>query len=171
MTSTQPSAIAGVNTQTETLITHAYPSIASTETGQFLGRLYESFSGKILGIRLSHLLFVLPTAPLAALIYLMQIVIGKRFRLTNQALEVRSMLGERLFERVELDKIGSIDIEQQAGQEFYHAADLIVKNTNGDKLFVMEGISRPYVFQRNIQEAQQAKSQVAAALAHINNRS
>ena len=171
MSSSQPTAIAGVHTSSETLITHAYPSVAATELGQTLGRLYESFSTKLFGVRLSYLLFALPTAPIAALIYLLQILFGKKYRLTNQALEVRAMLGERLFERIELEKIGALEIEQQAGQQYYHAGDIIVKNLNEDVVFTMEGISRPYVFQHNILEAQQAKTRVAAALEHIRARS
>ena len=54
-------AISGVSAGVENVVMTVYPSIAATGIGRLLGCLYESIPSRICGIKLSNLLFTLPT--------------------------------------------------------------------------------------------------------------
>jgi len=166
----KPQAISGVSAGVETEITTEYPSVASTAVGRFFGAIYESIPLRINGIKLSHLLFPLPTSPIALLVYLYLKVAGRRYRLTNRAVQVWSMLGQRLYGQVPLGDIREIDIEQSGGQVFYKAADLVLRGADGRPLLRLEGVPRAEVFQQTILEARDARSQVESSLARIQAR-
>ena len=166
----KPQAISGVSAGVETEITTVYPSMASTWVGRILGALYESIPLRINGIKLSHLLFPLPTSPMALLMYLFLKVAGRRYRLTNRAVQVWSMLGQRLYSQALLADIREIELEQSRGQVFYKAADLVLRGADGTPLLRLEGVPRAEVFRRTILEARDARSQVESSLARIQAR-
>ena len=171
MTATKrPPAISGVSPQKEAVIMTVYPSIACTWLGRALGQLYESLPAKLFGVKLSHLLFVLPTAPGALKAYAYLKLFGDVYVLTNRSVQKRSSLGNRLVAQVPLASIEQVTVEQEPGQAFYPAADLYLVNGKGDTLMVLSGVPRADVFRQTILEARDAFKQVEASLATINAR-
>src|SRR5579872_6887734 len=105
MSLTRPPAIAGVSAK-QALIMTVYPSVGGTALGKSLGRLYESMPMRIFGIKLSHLLFPLPTAIIAIQVYFHLKIFGEVYVLTNRTIQLRRSLGNRLIREV---KLGDID--------------------------------------------------------------
>jgi len=170
MSTMRPQAISGVSATRETQIATVYPSIAGTGLGQGLGRLYESLPAKFGGVKLSHWLFPLPTAPLAALAFLMLKVTGDVYTLTNRSVQRRKSLGNRLVKSVPLTEVEDIQVVTLPGQQFYPAADLVLLNNAGDPILRLEGVLRAEVFRNLILEARDARRQVEASLATIRAR-
>jgi len=166
----RPQPISGVSVDRETIMMTVYPSVAATAVGRLLGSLYDSIPVRVFGMRLSRLLFPLPTAPVALLIYLLQKIAGVRYVLTNRSLQVWKSLGSTLIREVSLSDVAEIDIHQLPGQEFYRAGDLVMLSAGGDPLLTLGGIPQPDVFRRTILEARDAGRQVAASLAAIQAR-
>jgi len=169
MLTQKPAAIAGVSSG-QALIMAVYPSIASTELGKMLGRLYESIPNRIFGIKVSHLLFPLPTAIVAISIYFHLKLFGEVYVLTNRTLQLRRSLGNRLIREIKLADIDQVVVKQEPGQEFYPAADIYLLNKAGATLMTLPGVLRADVFRETILEARNARNQVAASLATIGAR-
>jgi hypothetical protein len=133
-------AIAGVSPGTESRVMAVFPSIAATAPGMLLGQLYDCLPVRIFGVKLSSLLFALPTAPIGALIFLLTKATGKRYVLTNRSLQVWTSLGSRRISSIPLSEIGSVTVEQLPGQVFFRAADIRIKAANGQTLLVLPGV-------------------------------
>ena len=128
---------------------------------------------KLNGIKPSHLLFTLPTAPLAALVYVFQKTGGRRYVLTNRHLAVWTMtLGVQrmLRAQVPLAQLAEIVVAQQPGQDFFRAADLVILDAAGHRLARLEGVPQADVFRQIILEARDARGLVAQSLARIQAR-
>ncbi|GAB4136113.1 MAG: hypothetical protein Tsb009_03030 [Planctomycetaceae bacterium] len=162
--------ISGVTTGTEVEIMTVYPSIGSTGLGQFLGSLYNSIPLGNFPVKLSHLLFTLPTAPLAVLAYFLLKLFGVRYTLTNRSVQIWKSLGNTLIRQINLNDIGDISITQTPGQVFYKCSDLHLEGKDGKPLMTLEGIPRAEVFRQNILEARDAAVRVRASLAAIEAR-
>lgn len=133
-------AIAGVSPATESRVMAVFPSIAATAPGMLLGQLYDCLPVRIFGVKLSSLLFALPTAPLGALIFLLTKATGNRYVLTNRSIQVWTSLGSRRISSIPLSDIGSVSVEQRPGQVFFRAADIRIKAANGQTLLVLPGV-------------------------------
>jgi hypothetical protein len=155
-------AISGVSAGLENVVMTVYPSIAATGRGRLLGRVYEAIPVRICGIKLSNLLFTLPTSPLALGLYAETKVFGNRYVLTNRRVTV-------LME-VALPAIEEIEVEQLDGQQFFHAADLVLLDSRGSVLGRLEAVPRAEIFRQTILEARDALTQTEAALATISAR-
>jgi hypothetical protein len=165
----KPPAIAGVSTG-PALIMVVYPSIAAAAMGKLLGRVYDSIPLRVGGIKLSHLLFCLPTAPLAVFGYFLLKLTGEVYALTTRSVQLRNSLGNRLIREVPLSSIDQVVIRQEPGQEFYPAADIYLLNKAGETIMTLPGVPRADVFRQTILEARSAQDQVAAALTTIGAR-
>jgi hypothetical protein len=170
MSSKRPPAISGVTSSAEAPIASVYPSIAATGLGRLLGQIYESIPLRICGLKLSNLLFVLPTAPIAASIYLLQKIGGTRYLLTNRALQAWQSLGNMRVASVNLSDISDVEIHQDPGQVFFRAADLFILNKAGVRILTLAGVPFADIFRRTILEARDARQQVAASLDTIRAR-
>ncbi len=170
MTARRPSPISGVNTFAETPVMTIYPSIACTGLGRALGKLYECMPMKVCGVKLSHWLFPLPTAPGALKAYLWIKLFGQRYTITNRSVQVWKSLGNRLEAKVDLAEIDDIAIAQDSGQVFYRAADLQLLDSAGDVLLQLRGVPNPDVFRNTILEARDARRQTDASRAIIEAR-
>lgn len=166
----RPPAISGVSASSEAQIQTIYPSIACTSIGKFLGVLYNCIPIKIGDLKLSNLIFPLPTAPLAVLVFFWLKVVGEAYVLTNRSVRRRSALGNRLIQKVALGDIADVVVNQQPGQEFYPAADIQLVGKKGETLMVLAGVSRADVFRQSIIEARDARTQTEASLATIKAR-
>src|SRR5262245_16967916 len=169
MVTQKPPAIAGVASG-QALIMAVYPSIACTEIGKLLGRLYESIPNRVLGIKVSHLLYPLPTSPIALLVYFYLKLAGEVYVLTNRTIQLRRSLGNRLIREVKLADIDQVVVKQERGQEFYPAADIYLLNKAGATIMSLPGVLRADIFRETILEARDARNQVAASLAVIGAR-
>ena len=170
MTSTKkPPAIAGVSSAKQHIMT-VYPSIAATGLGKLLGRLYESIPARLGGIKISHLLFPLPTAIIAIQVFFHLKLFGEVYALTNRSVQTRRSLGNRPIREVALNDIEQVVIRQEPGQEFYPAADIYLLNKAGDTLMALPGVLRADVFRQSILEARDAHRQVESSLSTIRAR-
>ncbi len=162
-------AIAGVSGK-ERVIEVTYPSISATALGRLIGSICFSIPLRIGGIPLSCLLFGLPMAPLGALIYLSQKVLGNRYILTNKSVEIRKSIGINLVDRVELANLADITVTTLDGQEFSRAGNLQLRDAKGSVLATLNGVVWPERLRSAILEARQARVSNDAALAQIQAR-
>ncbi len=169
--SSRPQAISGVSTGQNEIMT-VYPSICAGGLGRLLGKLYECIPVRIpfLGPKISNLLFVLPTAPVALLFYVLQKAFGNKYVLTNEAVEIWSFIGKRRSGTVPLADIVDAQAVQRGGQEFFHASDLELLSEAGDTLMTLAGLPRAEVFGETILKAGKAKNSVQNSLATIEAR-
>ncbi|MBD3675857.1 MAG: hypothetical protein HUJ26_20300 [Planctomycetaceae bacterium] len=168
---TNATAIAGVNPQKESVLLTVWPSVASTAVGRLIGILCDSIPVRINGVSISAIIFALPLAPLAALIYLLLKIGGKKYTLTRKSVQCWSTIGQQLVKSAPLADISEIQVVQRSGQAFYKAADLILIGADGGILMKLSGITSPLTFQQNIRETQQASAETAASLEVIKKRS
>ncbi len=162
--------IAGVSSGQDRIIEVTYPSVAATFLGQLIGRICCSIPTRIGGIPLSYLLFALPLAPLAVLLYLGQKVLGDRYLLTNRGVEIRKSIGAALEKRVDLASIADVTCKVRPGHEFHRAADVELRDSRGIVLATLEGVSRPDRLRSAILEVRDARVSNDAALAQIQAR-
>lgn len=162
-------AISGVSTGENQIMT-VYPSICAMGIGRFLGKVYELIPIRIFGIKLSNLLFVLPTAPLALALYGLQKLTGNKYVLTNNAVEIWSLIGQRKSGSVALLDIADAVSTQRRGQEFFHASDLQLYSENGDVLLTLRGLPRSEVFAQTVMKARFSKASVKQSLETIKAR-
>jgi hypothetical protein len=164
-----PPAISGVSSG-QALVMAVYPSIAATWLGKLLGQWYESMPVRICGIKLSHLLFPLPTSIIALKIFAYLKVFGEIYVLTNRTVQLRSSLGNRLLREVSLSDVDQIVVRQEPGQEFYPAADIYLLNKAGATILSLPGVPRADVFRHTLLDAKNARDQVTASLSTIKAR-
>jgi hypothetical protein len=170
MLAQRPPAISGLSAGKQNLVMAVYPSIAATAIGKALGRLYESLPMKFCGIKLSHLLFPLPTAIIGVKVYFYLKLFGEVYVLTNHTMQLRRSIGNRLIREVPLSEIDQIVIRQEPGQEFYPAADIYLINKSGQTLMSLPGVPRADVFRQLLLETRSARNLVASSLSTISAR-
>lgn len=157
-------AIAGVSPSVESRIMTVYPSVSATAPGRMLGQLYDSIPIRIFGPKLSVLLFALPMAPIAALLYLATKATGKRYVLTNRSVQIWASLGAHRIGSVDLSQIHDVELDQLPGQAFYRAADIRLKAANGQTLLRLPGVGDAGAFRNAIQSAMQARRLVQSSM-------
>lgn len=170
MLTQKPQAISGVSPGHEAVIEEVYPSISETSIGDLIEGLLESIPTRVWGIKVSHLLFGLPVAPLGALVYLVLKVVGSRYVLTNRVVKRMSAIGFRQLESVPLSQIASISVDPDSRKPFYLSGDIRLTNSAGHTIMLLRAIPRPDRFCQVIQEACDAKRHVESSLARIKAR-
>lgn len=171
------------NPEPETLIMFVYPSNGADGIGRAIGRVlkalplpfvnHASLAASLVGILLlPFTIFVFTVGALAGLAgYVTLKLFGQRYVLTNRSLQIWSSIGQRLVKEVPLAQIAEVSVEQQSGQEFYHAADLVILDQGGNEVLRLAGVPRADVFRQTILKARDARTQVADALKTISARS
>ncbi len=160
-------AIAGVtptDTEEVTVIT-VWPSNAAYGLGRLLGRLYSIQAGGYI-FKLGNL-FALASIPIALVLYAMKVLpfIGRRYRVTSRRIVVElGITGNQEEKSVGLDRFDSIEIVVQAGQEWYHAGDLVFR-AGKTETFRLEGVSRPEAFRQICLKSRQSYVGIHEALA------
>lgn len=170
---TKMQAISGVSSSSEAEVMTVYPSISSNGLGRTLGLLYDSIPLKINGIKLSYLMFPLPTAPIGLAMYGILKALGSSYQLTNRSVKIwQMMLGSRasLTKQVALTDIDRVEVVQLPGQAFYKAADLVLYSADGNTQLRLAGVPRADVFRATILKAVNARKQTIEALAQIESR-
>lgn len=167
----KPAAIAGVSASSEVEVMTIYPSIAAYGLGKALGAIYDCIPLRIMGVKLSNLLFVLPTAPIAAGLYALQKLTGQKYVLTNRSFQIWYAFGSRKIKEVSLTDITDVVIQQQSGQQFYKAGDLVlVGGKSNDALMTLAGVPYPQIFRQTILEARDSRQMVTKSLETIKAR-
>ncbi len=169
-TAAPPQAIAGVSSTQEREIETEFPSIAAVAPGRLLGSLLNSIPAGIGSVKFSYLLFGLPLAPLGVLGYLQLKVTGQRYLVTNRSVSVRGALTGQSVKQVALKDIAAVDVDVLAGQEFFRAGDVVLRNAAGDEILRCAGVPQPDRFRHVILNARDARLQSDDALAAINKR-
>lgn len=163
----KPQAISGVSVGQEAVIDIRYPSISAGSLGQLIGRCLDSIPVRISGIKLSYLLCA-PFAVVPALkLYFWYKLFGEKHVLTNRSVQRWKALGSQKLAQVALLEIAEIEIDELDGQQFYKAADLVLRDAAGNELMRLAGTVRPAVFRQTILEARDAHAQTEASLETI----
>lgn len=165
-----PQAIRGVSSSSEGPLEEIYPSIAMTGLGKTLDRLYNLIPQGFGRVRLSYLLFVPPTAPLALVAYFALKIFGEHYAITSHAVKRVRILGGQTVQQALLTDIHEILIDPDSRSEFFQTGDLRLNDARGQTLLELRGVPRPERVVSVICEAQLARRQVAAALACIASR-
>jgi hypothetical protein len=134
-----------------------------------LNGLYESIPVGVGNFKLSHL-FVLVTWPFALLGYLLMKVGGSRYVVTNRAIKRRVAIGDKLLDDVPLANIDRVTVDPDSRLAFFKTGDVRLSGASGDTLLLLRGVPYPDRFCQVINEARDARSQVAASLATMNAR-
>lgn len=166
----KPAPISGVSAGKEALVQVVHPSIAANGAGKALGNLYDCLPVRVGGVKLSHLLFALPTAPIGMLVYLWIKVFGNKYVLTNRSVQIQGSLTGRIIDQVPLDKVADVRIRLEPGQAFYPAGDLYLVNAKGESLLVLPGVPWPDVFLHTILDARNARVHTESSLKTIGAR-
>lgn len=160
-------AIAGVSPTAEAKIMTVYPSISATAIGRLLGQLYDCIPIRVFGPKLSAVIFALPTAPIAALLYLLTKATGQRYVLTNRSVQVWASLGNHRISTVDFSQIETVELEQLPGQAFYRASDIKLKAANGQTVLRLPAVGDAGAFRNAIQRAIEARKLVQSAMTRI----
>jgi hypothetical protein len=168
--STVHAPIAGLSTQAEAPVATTWPAITCTSLGRLLNQVVESIPVRLGGIKLSHLLFALPLAPLGALLYLLLKATGEKYQVTNRALHRLGAFSGNKIASIPLAEIDAVDVEDEAAQRFSRAGDLVIRNARGEELFRLRAVMYPHIFRNTILEARDARLRVDESLQTIRNR-
>lgn len=170
MLTKKPQAISGVSPKSESVIEDLYPSIATTGLGQLLNGLYESIPIGIGEFKLSYLIFIPPTIPLALLLYFWLKVFGSKYIVTNRAVKIGNAMGFRIEQEVALDRVTEVSVDPDSRLSFYRTGDVRLTGSNGETLLLLRGVPFPDRFRQVIAEAADAHRMVEASLTTIRNR-
>ncbi len=166
----------------ETLIMFVYPSIGADSMGRLIGRILKALPlpfvnhaplvASLVGILLLPVtILVFSVGALLGLMgYVVLKVFGERYVLTNRSLQIWGAIGERLVKEVPLGQIAEVSVDQKTGQEFYHAANLVIRDPGGNEVMTLAGVPRADVFRQTILKVRDARTQVADALKTISAR-
>lgn len=166
-----PQAIRGVSASGEAPLEEVYPSIAMTGLGRALDQLYGLIPQGYGRVKLSYLLFVPPTIPLALGAYLALKAFGEYYAVTNRSVRRVRIVGGETVQQVALEDIQEIVIDADTRSDFFRTADVRLNDALGQTLLELRGVPYPERMVSVIRDAQTSRRQVASALATINARS
>jgi hypothetical protein len=170
MLTKKPQAISGVSSNYENVLEELYPSIATTGLGQLLNWLYRSIPYGFGQIWISHVLFVLPTLPLALLAYFLLKVAGSKYLITNRAVKRVTSLTSRTLEEAPLAQVDQVTVDPDSRQAFYKTGDVRLTNAAGDTLLLLRGVPHPDRFVQVILETRDARKLTEESLVTIRAR-
>ena len=163
-------AIAGVSSSSEARIMSEFPSVGAWGIGRLIGQLMDSIPIRILGVKLSYLLFGLPLAPLGMLLFLLNRPFGSRYILTNRTVQIWSAMGTQRTSAVDLGEIADVVLDQLPGQAFFRCSDIRLKAADGKTILRLAGVADPGPFRNAIQSAISSRRLVQSCMATISAR-
>lgn len=152
-------AIAGVSANRETEIEAVYPSVA----GGFLGQIIGVIMGAVdaIPIHVARLLGLLivgaALVPLGLLAYVLTKLFGSVYIVTNRSIQARSLIGGRLLQQVTLSDVADVGIAQGTGYAYHRVGDVILYNSQGDRLMRIAAIQHPERLKHVLLEARDAR--------------
>lgn len=170
MLRTGQQAIAGISGLREAHLETIYPSIACLGIGRWLDQLYESVPVMLGTVKLSYLLFILPSAPIAAGLYFYLKIMGERYQFTSQSVRRLRSLGQTVLQEVALADVDRIEIPAESRTGFLRTGTLELRAVDGRVLMSLPGVPYPERAQHVLEEAMAASRQTQAALTTIRAR-
>jgi hypothetical protein len=133
-----------------------WPTIGATRAGRLVGRLADVRIGLGKFFTLGKLL-ALATIPISLAVFAWQLMpyVCRRYAVTNRRIIIRKGLMPVDERWIDLDQFEAIDLEVLPGQQWLHAGNLIFRR-GGQEVLRLAGVSRPEVFRRVCQTAQDA---------------
>ena len=147
-----------------------FPSVGAWGIGRLIGQLMDSIPIRILGVKLSYLVFGLPLAPLGMLLFLLNRPFGSRYILTNRTVQVWSVMGTQRTNSVDLGEIADVVLDPLPGQAFFRCSDICLKAANGKTVLRLAGVADPGPFRNAIQSAISSRRLVQSSMATISAR-
>ena len=140
-----------------------WPSICAFQAGCWVGRL----SGNQTGVGFFTLgkLLAVATIPVSLVLFAWRLLpfVCRRYTLTNRRIIIQKGLSALDEQSVDLDRFDSIEVRVRAGQQFFHAGDLLLKH-DGKDVLCLAGVSRPEVFREVCLNARMALVSVREVL-------
>jgi len=159
-------AIAGVvpAETKEAVVMVVWPSIASSASGRFLGRLFSIRWPDVYIFRLGNLLALLGI-PWALVLYFWRLLPsgGRRYTLTNRRVAVQTPITGVDLAAIELDAFDSIETDVRPGQAWFNAGDLSFRR-EGREVFRLAGVQWPEPFRQSCLKSQRAFVSVRQAV-------
>lgn len=136
-----------------------WPSIGATGAGRLVGRL-AAIGGGVGVFTVGNLLAVL-TIPISLVVYVWRLLpyVATRYTVTNRRVVVRKGLRATDAESIGLTDFDTIDVEVLDGQAWLRAGDVIFRR-EGNEVFRLAGVTRPYAFREVCRKAHTALASV-----------
>ena len=165
------SAIAGVAPVdgVETTVMTVWPSVSAM---RLLGIPVGKMMGQMLNIKVGFYIFTvgnlmaLAMIPVGLALYFKRVgpFVAMRYRITNKRVIVERGLTAQEEKAIEFDRFDTIDVEVDAGDEWYKSGDLVFKQGDVER-FRLEGVGRPEAFKQICWKSHRAYVGVQNALA------
>lgn len=158
------------STDDEERLEAVYPSIACTTMGKYLGRLYESLPHITPRIRLSYLVWIPPTWPIAIVAYLWLKLQGVRYVATSSGVAIETILTRQIVTQIPWNEVTEIQVDPASFQSFYRSSDIIIRSRAAAEPLRLHAVPFADRFSQLLQEAYRAAQATARAQAQISNR-
>jgi len=163
-------AIAGVSPSSEARIMTVTPSVSRNFVGQAIGALMDLIPVRVLGMKLSRLLFGLPLAPLGAVAFLLNKGLGPRYILTNRSVQIWNSSKTMRKAGVDLTEIADVKLDPQWGQAYFRASDVRLVSSTGATLLRLPAVPEAQTFTSAIRRAIESRRMVQSSLSVIQAR-
>jgi hypothetical protein len=157
--------------ETGRLLEAVYPSISITPLGHRLGLLYESLPYVTPRLRLSHLLFTLPTAPIAIGLYLWLKARGVRYVATTAGISVENVITGRRLADIPWQDVAAIRIDAASYAPFYRSTDVVIETHTQAEALRLPGVPWAERFTHLLNSPHQAAFATRLAQNRISERS
>lgn len=132
-----------------------WPTIAATEVGRALGRLYEIRSGIWIFTVGRLAMFLTSPIALAVFFWMLRPWEGRRYRLTNRRITIETGPSGRVRKEIGLGEFDTILPVILPGQKWYRSGELIFLQGTTER-FSLKGVSCPEQFRQTCLKARQA---------------
>ncbi|ODA29649.1 hypothetical protein A6X21_08250 [Planctopirus hydrillae] len=164
------SPISNFSTDDEQRLEAVYPSIACTTTGKFLGKLYESLPHMTPRVRLSYLVWIPPTWPIAIVAYLWLKVQGVRYVVATSGVVIETILTRHIVTQIPWSEVTEIEVDPASFQSFYRSSDIVIRSRAAAEPLRLHAVPFAERFSQLMQEAYRAAQATARAQEQISNR-
>lgn len=158
------------STDDEQRLEAVYPSIACTTTGKFLGNLYESLPQITPRVRLSYLVWIPPTWPIAIIAYVWLKVQGVRYVVTTSGVVIETILTRHIVTQIPWSEVTEIQVDPASFQSFYRSSDIVIRSRAAAEPLRLHAVPFADRFSQLLQEAYRADQATARAQAQISSR-
>jgi hypothetical protein len=143
-----------------------WPTIGAMRAGRFVGQAAAVHTGWGEFFTLGKLLAV-ATIPIALAVFAWQLMpyVCRRYALSNRRIIIRKGLMPVDERWIGLEEFDTVEVEVLPGQQWLHAGEIVFKRS-GNEVLRLSGVSRPEVFRRVCQTAQDALLSVRDVVHH-----
>jgi hypothetical protein len=163
-------AIAGVSSTVENRIEELFPSVAMTSLGRWMVRLYNCWPVPMGPLPLSAWLFVLPSAPLVAVTYVILKLWGPRYLVTNRAVKQLRGLGRQVLVETPWSQVARATVDPDSRLPYFRTGDVRVEGLQGETLQLLRAVPYPDRFASVLNTVATARQSVQDAQDRIHRR-